>query len=54
MAYVPSLDLVPGVLRGEARAIARLLTRAENGTDEARPALDAIFAKAGRAVASWT
>ncbi len=49
MAYVPSLDLVPGVLRGEQRAIARLLTRAENGTDEARPALDAIFAKAGRA-----
>jgi len=49
MAYVPSQDLVPGVLRREPRAIARLLTRAENGSDEARPALDTIFAKAGRA-----
>lgn len=49
MAYIPSLDLVPGVLRREARAIARILTRAENGTAEARPALDALFARAGRA-----
>ncbi len=49
MAYIPSLDLVPGVLRRDPRAIARLLTRAENGTEEARPALDALFAKAGRA-----
>ena len=49
MAYVPSLDLVPGVLRGEPRAIARMLTRAEAGGDEARPALDALFAQAGRA-----
>ena len=49
MAYLPSQQLVEGVLGGEPRAIARLLTRAENGTDEARPALDAIFAHAGRA-----
>jgi LAO/AO transport system kinase len=49
MAYVASLDLVPGVLAGEVRAIARMLTRAESGADEARPALDAIFAQAGRA-----
>ncbi len=49
MAYVPSLELVPGVLRREPRPIARLLTRAENGTAEARAALDALFAKAGRA-----
>ena len=31
------------------RAIARLLTRAESGIDEARPTLDAMFAHAGRA-----
>ena len=43
-----SLDLVPGVLAGEIRAIARLLTRAEAG-DEPRPALEAIFRHAGRA-----
>ena len=44
-----SLDLVPGVLAGEIRAIARLLTRAEAGDDECRPALEAIFRHAGRA-----
>jgi LAO/AO transport system kinase len=44
-----SLDLVPGVLAGEIRAIARLLTRAEAGADECRPALEAIFRHAGRA-----
>jgi len=49
MAYVASLDLVPGVLAGELRAIARLLTRAESGAEEARAALDAIFGHAGRA-----
>ena len=49
MAAVPSLDLVPGVLAGETRAIARLLTRAEAAEDEGRPALDAIFRHAGRA-----
>lgn len=49
MAYVPSLNLVPGVLAGEVRAIARLLSRAESGVEEARDALDAIFEHAGRA-----
>jgi LAO/AO transport system kinase len=44
-----SVDLVPGVLAGEIRAIARLLTRAESGGDECRPALEAIFRHAGRA-----
>ncbi len=44
-----SLDLVPGVLAGEIRAIARLLTRAEAGEDECRPALEVIFRHAGRA-----
>jgi len=49
MAFVPSLGLVPGVLAGETRAIARLLTRAESGDDECRPALEAIFRHTGRA-----
>ena len=49
MPYIPSLDLVPGVLAGEVRAIARLLTRAESGVEEARDTLDAIFGHAGRA-----
>jgi GTPase len=49
MAYIPSLELVAGVLAGEVRAIARLLTRAESGAEEARAALDAIFGHAGRA-----
>jgi LAO/AO transport system kinase len=49
VAYVPSQQLVEGVLAGDMRAIARLLTRAESGVAEARPALDALFARAGRA-----
>jgi len=49
MGFVPSLDLVPGVLAGEIRAIARLLSRAEEGDDECRPALEVIFTRAGRA-----
>jgi len=46
---VPSLQLVPGVLAGDERAIARLLTRAERGGDECRPALDEVFRHTGRA-----
>jgi len=46
---IPSLDLVPGVLAGELHAVARLLTRAEAGLPECRPALDKIFQHAGRA-----
>jgi LAO/AO transport system kinase len=49
MAAVPSLDLVAGVLAGETRAIARMLTRAEAADDEGKPALEAIFRRAGRA-----
>jgi len=37
------------VLARDVRAVARLLTRAESGIDEARPTLDAMFAHAGRA-----
>lgn len=49
MAYLPSMALVPKAIAGEQRAIARLLTRAENGTPEAREAFDALFARAGKA-----
>ena len=49
MAYLPSHELVDGVLSGDARSIARMLTRAENGADEARTALDSLYARAGRA-----
>ncbi|MBS0321556.1 MAG: methylmalonyl Co-A mutase-associated GTPase MeaB [Proteobacteria bacterium] len=49
MGYVASLDLVAAARAGHTRAIARLLTRAESGVAEARPALDAMFAHAGRA-----
>ncbi|MDH4180676.1 MAG: methylmalonyl Co-A mutase-associated GTPase MeaB [Betaproteobacteria bacterium] len=49
MSYVASMSLLPGVLAGETRAIARLLTRAEAGAAEAREALDAAYAAAGRA-----
>ncbi len=49
MAYVPSRELEAGVVKGDTRAIARLLTRAESGTAEARASLDAMYAQAGRA-----
>jgi len=49
VAYIPSQQLVAGALAGEPRAIGRLLTRAENATPEARPALDEMFRHAGRA-----
>lgn len=49
MTFVPSLDLVPGVLAGDVRAIARMMTRAEAGLPESRPALDALFRQTGRA-----
>ena len=49
MAYIPSRELEAGVIKGDTRAIARLLTRAESGTAEARATLDAMYAHAGRA-----
>ncbi|HEX6792912.1 MAG TPA: methylmalonyl Co-A mutase-associated GTPase MeaB, partial [Casimicrobiaceae bacterium] len=49
MPYIASADLASRVLEGDTRAIARLLSRAENGAAEARPTLDAMFAHAGRA-----
>ncbi|HEV8500183.1 MAG TPA: methylmalonyl Co-A mutase-associated GTPase MeaB [Casimicrobiaceae bacterium] len=49
VAFVASSDLVAPALAGDVRAIARLLTRAENPTAESRPAFDAVYARAGRA-----
>lgn len=46
---VPSLALVERVRSGEPAAIARLISRAEAGTPEARPALAQIYRLAGRA-----
>ena len=46
---VPSIDLVARVQSGEVGAIARLMTRAEGGQPEARPALAEIYKRAGRA-----
>jgi LAO/AO transport system kinase len=48
-AYVPSLDLVPRVARGETAAIGRLISRAEAGVAEARQALAEIYRRATRA-----
>ncbi len=47
--FVPSLALVERVQNGEAAAVARLISRAETGTDEARTALARIYKLAGRA-----
>jgi LAO/AO transport system kinase len=44
-----SLDLVDLVSAGDVRAIARMLSRAESGTVEARAALDLIYQRTGRA-----
>jgi LAO/AO transport system kinase len=47
--YVASLELVPRVAAAETAAIARLMSRAEAGAEEARPALAEIYRRAGRA-----
>lgn len=47
--YVPSLELAERVEQGETPAIARLISRAESGTPEAREALAKIYGRAGRA-----
>lgn len=47
--FVPSIDLASRAARGEIRAISRLITRAEIGLDESRPALAEIYRKAGKA-----
>ncbi|MCC7253274.1 methylmalonyl Co-A mutase-associated GTPase MeaB [Hyphomicrobium sp.] len=47
--FVPSSELVVRASRGEIPAISRLITRAEMGLDECRPALAEIYRKAGKA-----
>lgn len=46
---VPSRALVPGVLSGDRRALARLISRAEAGGGECRPALADLHRHTGRA-----
>ncbi len=46
---VPSRALVPGVLSGDRRALARLISRAEAGGEECRPALADLHRHTGRA-----
>ncbi len=48
-AYIPSADLVPRIAAGETFAVARLISRAEAGMAEARPAIGDIYRRAGRA-----
>lgn len=48
-APVPSRELVGGVLAGDRRALARLISRAEEGGAECRPALADIHRHTGRA-----
>lgn len=48
-AYVPSLELVPDVLAGAIPAIARMISRAEAGYEEASEALAQIYKSAGKA-----
>lgn len=47
--YVPSAELVARVREGRTAAVARLISRAEAGTPEARAAMGEIYRSAGRA-----
>jgi LAO/AO transport system kinase len=47
--YVPSTELVERVISGETAAIARLISRAESGTPEAREGLAQIYNRSGKA-----
>jgi LAO/AO transport system kinase len=49
MPYEPSAALLPRVLAGDARAIGRLISRAEGGVDEARATLAQVYHRAGAA-----
>ena len=49
MARIASRDLLPRVYEGEIAAVARLLSRAESGDEEARDALGEIYRRAGKA-----
>lgn len=47
--YAPSVELVARVEAGDTAAVARMISRAESGLEEARPALAAIYRRAGQA-----
>lgn len=47
--FIPSDELVGRLAEGRIAPIARLISRAEAGTDEVRPALGQVYRKAGRA-----
>ena len=49
MSYTPSLELLPLLADGSVRALARLISRAEAGSAEARPALAEVYRRAGAA-----
>jgi LAO/AO transport system kinase len=49
MAYVPSLDLLRRLADGDPWALGRLISRAEAGVAESRPALAEVYRRAGRA-----
>jgi len=49
MSYVASLELLAQAADGNLRAAGRLMSRAEAGVPEARPALAEIYRRAGRA-----
>lgn len=49
LAQLPSLELAERVSAGDRRAVARMLSRAESGSVEAREALDLLYGRAGRA-----
>jgi len=50
MAYVPSLDLLRRLADGDPWALGRLISRAEVGVAESRPALAEVYRRAGRAL----
>lgn len=49
MAYLPSKDLLEQVIQGNTWALGRMISRAEAGVEEARPALAEVYKRAGRA-----
>ena len=46
---VPSMELFTRLLKGDLRAAGRLMSRAEAGSEEARPALGKVYKAAGKA-----
>jgi LAO/AO transport system kinase len=49
MSYIPSMTLLEQAAAGDIRAAGRLISRAEQGMEEARPALAEVYRRAGKA-----